>query len=199
VLAPYVSKRVETGVKVDWGTFTTTASLFRITQPATGADPITNIFSASGEQRNQGFEFNFFGAVTPGVRLLGGVTLIDDRLTKTNSPLTEGNRPYGVPDVQANLGAEWDTPFVRNLTLTGRVIYTASQFVNQTNTQSIPEWTRVDLGARYVWERPGGKPITLRADVINVANKNYWAAYSFSTSLVQNPARTFLLSAAIDF
>lgn len=186
VLPPYISKQVETGVKVDWGTFTTTADVFRITQPATFVDTVTNIFSSGGEQRNQGFEFKFFGVVTPGVRLLGGVALIDGRLTKTSSPLTQGNRPYGVPDVQANLGAEWDTPFVRNLTLTGRVIYTSSQFVNQLNTQSIPEWTRVDLGARYVWERPGAKPVTFRADVINVANRSYWAAYSFSTSLVQS-------------
>ncbi|WP_179284160.1 TonB-dependent receptor [Bordetella genomosp. 10] len=201
VLPPYVSKQYETGVKVDWGRFTTTASVFQITQPSGSVSPTTNIYSANGEQRNRGVELNVFGEVTSGVRLLGGVAFTDARLTRTTSSLTQGNKAAGVPDVQANLSGEWDLPFIRGLTLTGRVVYTSSQYVDSTNQeqQSIPAWTRFDLGARYVWERPGGKPITFRADVINVANRNYWAAYTFNSNLVTGAPRTIMLSATYEF
>ncbi len=35
------------------------------------------------------------------------------------------------------------------LTLTGRVIYTASQYYDLANSQKIPDWTTLDLGLRY--------------------------------------------------
>ncbi|OWK22872.1 hypothetical protein AJ87_37945 [Rhizobium yanglingense] len=81
--------------------------------------------------------------------MLGGVTFIHGELTKTNSATTQGNTPIGVPSVQVNVGAEWDTPFLPGLTLAGNVIHTDEQFVNTANTQKIPSWTRLDLGARY--------------------------------------------------
>ena len=74
--------------------------------------------------------------------------------------------------MNVNVGAEWDTWFVPGLTVTGRVIYTSGQFVNAANTLSIPEWTRLDLGARYTFTSPwNGKPIMVRFAVENVFNR----------------------------
>jgi iron complex outermembrane receptor protein len=84
------------------------------------------------------------------------------------------------------------------LTLTGRVIYTSSQYYDQANTQKLPDWTRFDLGARYTFERENGKPVTIRADVLNVAGKDYWAQAS-NYGLALGTPRTFLLSATFDF
>ena len=53
-----------------------------------------------------------------------------------------------MPDVQLNLGAEWDAPFLRGLTFAGRAIYTSLQYLDTANTQSIPSWTRFDAGVR---------------------------------------------------
>ena len=129
VFAPFQSKQAEVGLKVNFGRITTTASLFEITQPsvlsvagAPGALPSQQL---AGEQRNRGFEFNVFGEVTPDLRLLGGVAFIDGRLTKTAGGLQDGNKAVGVGDVQLNVGAEYDLPFARGVTVTGRVIYTA--------------------------------------------------------------------------
>ncbi|HEY0296266.1 MAG TPA: TonB-dependent receptor [Bordetella sp.] len=198
-LPPYVSRQYEIGTKVDWGKVTTTLSLFQIKQPSGSADPLTNIYSANGEQRNRGIELQAFGEAAQGVRLLGGIALTDARLTQTNSPATQGNRPYGVPDVQANLGVEWDTPFVQNLTLTGNAVYTSSQYIDATNQQKIPSWIRFDVGARYVWQRENGKPITFRAQILNVTNRRYWSSYSFTNSLAEGAPRTVMLSAQFDF
>ncbi len=118
--------------------------------------------------------------------------------TKTGDA-NEGNRAVGVPVTTLNLGAEWDTPFVRFLTLTGRVIYTSKQYVDAANTQRIPGWTRLDLGARYAWFRPGAKdPIVFRFAVENVLNKNYWQGASQGFLSMGLP-RTFLLSTSFSF
>ena len=103
--------------------------------------------------------------------------------------------------VNVNLYGEWDTPFVRDLTLTGKVIYTSKQFADVANTQVLPAWTRVDLGARYTFASPwNGKPIVVRANIENVFNEAYWQAYrtvSSATSL--GAPRTYLMSTTFNF
>lgn len=197
VLAPYFSKQKEAGVKVDLGMLAATISLFEITKPSgqLGAD---NVYRADQEQRNRGVEFTVFGEVQPGIRVLGGVTLIDAELTKTNTPANLGKTPIGVPEVQANLSAEWDTPFAPGLTLVANTIYTGHQYLNGANTQVVPAWTRLDLGARYN-TRINNRPVTVRALVQNVFDTNYWAGVASFSALAQGAPRTLLLSMATDF
>ncbi len=103
--------------------------------------------------------------------------------------------------INVNFGAEWDTPFVRDLTLTGRVVYTSKQYANDANTQELPSWTRVDIGARYTMTSPwNGKPIVFRANVENVFNEGYWTAYRTVSSAVSLGApRTYLASTTFNF
>jgi iron complex outermembrane receptor protein len=104
-----------------------------------------------------------------------------------------------VPAVQLNLGAEWDAPFLRGLTFSSRVIYTSLQYLDAANTQSIPDWTRLDAGVRYTFERKDGKPISVRFNVENLFDTNYWAAASSSFGLSMGAPRTFLVSLASEF
>lgn len=197
VLPPYVSKQREIGVKVDWGNATTTLSAFEITQPSGTASSLSGVFSADGEKRNRGLEFNAFGQVADDIRILGGAMLIDGTLTKTANGAFNGKTAPGVPEMRLNLGGEWDTPFIRGLTLSGRVIHTSSQYVDNANLQSIGSWTRFDLGARYRLET-AGTPITIRFNVDNVFDKSYWEnSDGFSASAAA--PRTFLLSTTFDF
>jgi iron complex outermembrane receptor protein len=198
VLAPFVSKQIETGVKVDWSRIITTLSFFEITQPSGLANAATNTYTQDGQQRNRGIELNAAGEVIDTVRVLGGITLLDGRLTRTANRAFDGNKAPGVPDVQLNIGGEWDTPFLRGLTLSGRAIYTAAQYYDNANLQQIPDWVRFDLGARYTFDLRG-KPVTIRANVINVANNGYWAAATPVFGLVLGTPRTYLLSTTFDF
>ncbi|RWH94060.1 MAG: TonB-dependent siderophore receptor [Mesorhizobium sp.] len=199
-LAPYRSRQIEIGTKIDLGRLAVTVSAFQIEKPfgqleTRGSDLV---FVEGGEQRNRGLEFNVFGEVTPGVRLLGGVTLLEGELTKTNSAATRGNTPIGVPSVQFNLGAEWDTPFLQGLTLAANVIHTGSQYVDTANTQEIPSWTRLDLGARYHTEIQD-RPVTFRAAVENVFDDDYWAGVASYGTLAQGAPLTVKLSMTTDF
>ncbi|HMN79865.1 MAG TPA: TonB-dependent receptor [Burkholderiaceae bacterium] len=203
VLKPFVAKQSETGVKVDWGRFTTTASLFQITQRnliTVNTAPLPSQLP-NGQTRNRGLELNTFGEVTRGVRVLGGIMLIDPKLAKTQDGLADGNTAVGIPKIQANLSAEWDIPTMQGATLPGRVIHPGSQVVNTANSYSIPAWTRLDIGARYALRTSlTSKPVVLRLAVENVFNKNAWiGAAQADNQLYLLAPRTLLLSATMAF
>ena len=197
--APQKTQQLELGAKLDLGKFATTLSLFQIDQPFGVTNPSTGLFSVGGTQRNKGLEWMFFGEPFEGVRPLGGITLLDARQLDTGSNLTNGLKATGVPDVQLNLGAEWDASFLHGLTFSGRIIYTSLQYLDAANTQSIPSWTRFDAGVRYVFERKDGKPVALRFNVENLFDLNYWASANSNLGLAMGAPRTFLLSLSADF
>ena len=200
VLPPYRTRQYEAGIKVDWGRITTTASAFDITKPFQIANTATNILAQGGENRNRGVELNVFGELTPGTRLLGGVMFIDARQAKTQGGTFDGYRSFQIPDTQLNLGAEWDVPFVRGLTLTGRAIYTGTFFADQANTIPVPDWTRFDTGIRYTFVGPWrNKPVVVRFNVDNVFNANYWAGANTNRYLYLGMPRTYLLSTTFTF
>lgn len=199
IFAPIKTKQVEAGVKVDFGSVTTTLGLFQIKQPAgltTFSDGVTR-YDVSGEQRNRGVELNAFGELAPGVRLLGGVTYIQPKMTRTASADTEGNSAVGVPRWMANIGMEWDPSFAPGVTLSARALSTSWQYQNLENTRRIPGWTRWDLGVRYA-TRAFDHPVTLRATVNNVFGKDYWSSASEGYLRLGSP-RSVMLSASVDF
>lgn len=197
IFPPAKSKQVEAGVKVDLGKLTTTISVFRIERPNTFIDPATLVYGLNGEQRNTGLELNVFGEPLAGVRVLGGLMLLDAELTKTRGGINEGNTAIGVAKMNVNVGTEWDVGYVAGLTLTARAIHTGDQYINEANTLEIPDWTRFDIGSRYAF-KTHGKTVTLRANIENVFDKGYWSTAS-STGLTFGTPRTALLSATLDF
>jgi len=203
VFPPFKSTQYEAGVKVDWGKLTTTASLFQISQPSLITNVASNTQVLGGEQVNQGLELNVFGEVVPGVRFVGGAMFFNPVLSKTQGGLTDGWIAPNTPTTQLNFAGEWDTPFVRGLTLTGRVIYTGSQYIDTTfPRRSLPEWTRLDIGARYVMDRAAsltGQPIGIRFGIENLLDANYWAGSSGATRLNLGAPRTFRVALTADF
>ncbi|KPX08675.1 TonB-dependent siderophore receptor [Pseudomonas syringae pv. coryli] len=202
IFPPFVSRQVEVGAKYDLGSFAFTASVFRIKQPAYETNTTSRVFGPNGKRRNDGVELTMFGEPMKGFRLLGGVMYIDSELTNTVNGTFDGNRAPATPKYNVNLGAEWDVPGVNGLTLTGRGIYTGSQYLDQANSKSIDSSERFDVGARYAF-KVDQKDITLRANVENVMNKYYWSSAGASDDsepgLTLSTPRTYLLSATIGF
>ncbi len=198
VLAPFKSKQQEAGVKVDWGTITTTAAVFQIMRPSL----ITNALNErvyDGQQRNRGVEFNAYGLIAPGLRGLASVSYIKPELTNPAVAAQRGNDAAGIPNWTASAGLDWDTPWVYGLSLNGRVIYTGGSYLTTANlpNQRFSDWTRLDIGARYTTTALTGKPVTFRANIENVTGENYWIT-SGGFQTVGNP-RTYIVSAAFDF
>lgn len=199
VFEPYVTRQKEVGLKYDGGRVGGSVAFFTTDMPS--AYVSSGVYGVFGEQRNRGLEFNVFGEPVKGLRVLGGLTLLDAKYLSSKGNTSDGHRVVGVPRSQANLGAEWDVPGVQGLALNARAVYTGAQYANAANTLRVPSWTRVDVGARYLME-VGGKLLTLNARVDNVANRNYWASvggYGTNGYLVLGAPRTFTFSASMDF
>ena len=199
VFAPYKSRQKELGLKYDGGKVGGSLAVFSTNKPNTVTE--NNVTSLNGEQRNRGIELSAFGTPMRGVKLLGGITLLDAKQTHTQGGTNDGKDAVGVPRTQANLGTELDVPGVQGLSVNARAVYTGAQYATSANNLQIGAWTRYDLGARYLMN-VGQRVVTVRARVDNVLNKNYWSAVThtdFSDYLVQSTPRTFTLSASVDF
>lgn len=199
VFAPYVSRQKEVGVKFDSGKLGITAAAFTTSQPSAFIQD--RRFGLYGEQRNRGLELTVFGTPARGVRLLGGVTVLDAEQRKNAGGANEGNDAIGVPGTQVNLGAEWDVPGVQGLSLNARGLHTSTQYADAANTQKLPSWSRLDIGANYT-TRFMDRALTLRARIDNLTDKNYWASaggYPGFGYLVLGAPRSVVVSATVDF
>lgn len=196
VFAPYKARQNEVGVKLEHGGLIGTLALFQVTKPS--GQLTGTVYAVDAEQRNRGLEFNVSGQAAAGVRLMGGLTLLDAELTRTNSAATQGKRPVGVPSHQANLGLEWDQSWMHGLTLTGALTHTGKQYADAANTRRLPAWTRVDLGLRYA-TKVSGLNTTLRANLLNAFDREYWAGAASWGGIAQGAPRTLAVSATVDF
>lgn len=201
VLSPFRAEQAEIGAKYDAGSYGGTLSVFHTTLPSAFFDPDTALYSDGGEQENKGVELTVYGEPVVGLRLIGGATWLDAEINRSLTAANAGKSAIGVPDFQANLNVEWDVPMVSGLTVEGRAVHTGAQPANATNTLELESWTRFDAGVRYAFVA-GDKPVTLRARVENVADKDQWVAvggYPGSNYLTLGAPRTLRLSVSTEF
>jgi iron complex outermembrane receptor protein len=202
IFPPFISRQVEVGAKYDFGPVAVTASVFRIKQPAYETNATTRTFGPNGKRENSGAELSVFGEPLKGFRVLGGVMYIDSKLKGTTNGTFDGNRAPATPEYNVNLGAEWDLPGLQGVTLTGRSIYSSSQYLDQANSKEIDAWERFDVGMRYAF-KVDDKAVTLRANIENVADKRYWSSAGASDDsepgLTLATPRTYLFSATVGF
>lgn len=204
IFAPYRTTQYEVGAKWQIRRLTATLALYRTTQPngysittPTPTRPTATTFVVDGRQRNQGIELSFNGEPADWLRVIGGGTITDATLRRTAGGLTDGNDAIGVPDYQVNLGLEVVPPFLRAATLTGRVVQTGRQYLDATNLQRLDDWTRFDLGLRYILVADE-HPVTLRVSAENVDNRRYWTS-AFGGYLLQGQPRTVKASITVEY
>ena len=193
-LSPYKSRQVEAGVKADFGKVGATLAVFQI-ERASGVT-VNGVFSRDGRQENRGVELSVFGEVQRGLRLYGGLSVVDAKLKKTSVTAHNGNTAPDVPDYALVATADWDIPGVPGLALLGGVTRNGKQYYANDNLVTVPAWTRLDAGLRYT-TRIQGKQTVFRFNVENLADKNYF--FSDRGDLNLAPPRTFFISASVDF
>lgn len=158
------------------GRFSAGVAFFQTSMPYGMTEPYgdtgESIYTQSGKQRNRGMELTFNGEILRGLRFNGGLTLIDAKQVHTAGGEYNGKTVIGVPNYTINGNLEYDVPFVKGLTLVGRVVSTGKQQFNNVNSAHLPAWSRFDLGARYTFWcitnllQHGLKSITLETNVI---------------------------------
>ncbi|MGY0554050.1 TonB-dependent receptor [Vreelandella sp. 2A-K22] len=198
--SPSKTQQIEAGIKLDHGDFGGSVSAFEIRQPSTitlpGSTDGAFISTQDGEQRNRGVEINVFGQPTSTLKLLGGIAYLQPTLTETQDGVNDGNQAPGTSRWLGNVSVEWDTP-ISGLTLNSRVVRSSSQYIDASNTQEIPGWTRWDVGAGYQFEN---HPITVRANINNLLDKDYWESANGSGGRLRlSEPRSVILSATMEF
>lgn len=189
VMPPMVSRQREIGVKASVGEMLLTAAVFDI-EKAYEYTNSQNVYTQSGRQHHRGFEFGATGRVLDALTIVGGVTLLD---TDIKGGEADGNEPMNVAEVLAKLYAEYELPFVPALSATGGIYYTGRQWADDANTDRLPGFTTLDLGLRYAL-KVGAQPVTLRLNVNNVTDKQYW----LNSYYVGSP-RSIAFSAQVQF
>ena len=200
VFAPYESTQYEVGAKYDVGRFSAGVAFYQTSMPygvvETDGNTSQLIYTQNGRERNRGMELTFNGEILRGLRFNGGLTLIDAKQMRAADDANNGKTVIGVPNYTINGNLEYDVPFVKGLTLVGRVISTGKQQFNNANTTHLPAWSRFDLGARYTF-LVRGKALTTRFEVDNVGNQRYWASV-YQSNLIMGDPETFKFSVTAD-
>ena len=192
-LAPIVSEQYEIGAKAELGGALFTVALFDIEKPNTYTNA-ANFFVQDGMQHNKGLEFGITGHVSPALTLVGGVTLLDPVVEGAANAANDGNRPVDVARHLAKLYGEYAIFGVPGLTLTGGAFYTGKQYTDEANDNTIPSFTTFDLGGRYRMALGDERALTLRANLSNLTDEEYW----LSSHYLGAP-RTLKLSAQLEF
>jgi len=202
VFEPARTKQIELGAKVDLGRMLASVAVFELRQPnavtVPGSAPSTYVYRMDGEQRNRGVEFSTVGEPVPGLRVITGATWLQAKQRRTEGGANDGRDAIAAPRWFGNLGLDWDVPFARGLSLSTRVLATSAQYMDTTNTLQLPGWGRWDLGARYVVDVLE-RPVTLRANVINVTDRDVWESSGGSAGILVGAPRTWTVSATVAF
>jgi iron complex outermembrane receptor protein len=187
-LPPFFSNQIEFGAKGHFERWIGTLALYRISQANGVEDVSTNppTFTQDGRQINKGVELSFAGDLTHSLHALLSASFINPRQLSTHDPSTEGKSPSTIPGATERVNLSWDVPHLKRLNLNCNLMQNGSAAFNAVNTYRVPSWTRLDLGARYSFGEE--KPLTIRAEVENVANNRYWAS-AFSGGLVPSGPR----------
>ena len=99
---------------------------------------------------------------------------------------------YGAGKPVIGILGEYDA--LPGLALTGGTYYTGKQYSDEANQHSLPSFTTFDAGARYRAQLSSDNTLTLRTNISNLANKEYW----LSSHYLGAP-RTLTFSAQLEF
>ncbi|WP_341774463.1 TonB-dependent receptor [Burkholderia gladioli] len=175
-MSPYRDHQIEIGAKYAVSdSLLLSLAAFRMTRPLASTGAADNLFSVIGSQRNTGVELFAQGDALPSLSVFGGVTYIDAKLLDTGVPSTNDQLVVGVPKLKADLAADFHPAFAHGLALTGAVHVESRRAATNTNNSFAAGYATFDLGLRYS-DRFWGHHDTLRFQVVNLTNKDYYAS-----------------------
>lgn len=160
-----------------------TASVFDIRQQNVKSPSATPyLYVQQGEVRSTGAEFEARGNITDSLELIGALTFLDTRVSKSTDATIIGNRPQAVPDFFGSMWANYTFKSgpVTGLTLGGGVRHVGSTFGDDANTLRTPAYTVADLALKYELENltRNLKGMTLTLNVNNLFDKEYYSSCS---------------------
>ena len=193
--APIESKQSEMGVKTEHQLWNATASLFRIDRGAQYTNA-ANYYVMDGETRYQGLELNSVVQAAKNVSIEGGIMLLDTEL-RDAAPGYSGKRAVGAPKRQASMQVTYRPALLSGLALHAGTQYLGALALDAGNVHTLSSYALFDAGLSYR-ARMAGHMVSLRLNVTNLANRQYWTYYQENYLNVGAP-RTASLNVRVDY
>jgi catecholate siderophore receptor len=168
-LPPEQNEAFEAGVKYEvfGGNLSVNAAAFQITKTNARSQNTDGTFSATGTVRVKGVRTGVTGRITPEWQVFGGYAYLDGRIIDGIGAGTSGNVPLNTPRDSATL---WTTyTFKETYEIGGGATYIGYRYANNTNSVSVPDFTRLDMTAAY--RQP---TYDVRVNIFNLTNVMYY-------------------------
>lgn len=155
------------------------AGIFDLKKPYFAFNP-ANVYEVAGSVENRGLELSLSGPITDRLSVAAGAYFLRPRLTGDSVAAAEGRLPVGLPSRLVQASVDWRLPWVRGLSLDGRLSNQGRVPATVNNDVFVPSRILLSLGGRYRFTA-SGKDLTLRISVSNVGNVRGWAAVAPGT------------------
>jgi catecholate siderophore receptor len=168
-LPPETNEAYEVGGKWDvlQDQLDLTAAAFQITQHNSRSRNSDNTYSPNGTIRVQGFRLGAAGRLTPRLSVYGGYSHLDAEIVDPIAAGTRGMTPANTPRDSATLWGAYELG--HGVEVGGGALYLGQRFLNNTDTVSVPGYTRWD--ATLAWKRPHYE---VRLNVFNLTDARYY-------------------------
>ncbi len=189
--APPAIRTVQKDAGVRWKigkSVTAIAGVFDISKPFFNLD-VTDRFRQLGTVRHRGIEFSVAGKIAPGLNMVLGNLLIDQKLS-------DGSKPIGATPRRTILSLNYRLPKNPAWSFDYYFESTSDRRANAAGTLKIPARAIVNLGLRYRL-KVSDRPVLIRALVNNVTNTFGWNVGE-SGGFNPNGTRRFTLSISAD-
>jgi iron complex outermembrane recepter protein len=189
--APPAIRTVQKDAGVRWkigAAVTAVAGVFDVSKPFFENDA-AGVFVRTRDIRHRGIEFSLTGKVAPGLNMVLGNLLIDQKLST-------GLRPRGATARKTILSLNYRLPKNPAWSFDYYFESTSSRNANRSNTLAIPSRAIVNVGARYRM-KVADRPVLVRALVGNVTNTFGWNVGE-NGGFTPNGTRRFTLSLSTD-
>ena len=173
------------------------AGVFQVEKPYFNINA-ANVYGALGSVRHRGVELSLAGKLTDSISVVGGVILIQPRLS--GDPIDRGvvgAIPPGPRPRFGLLSITYQPPSWGDFALDTQIYNASGKTAHSDNLVSTRDWTEVNLGARYgfkIW----GASASLRAQAQNITNRFVWDVDGGGNFFPRSPQR-YMLSLAADF
>lgn len=148
-----------------------------------------------GEVRSRGVELEAQGYFTPSISYLAALTLLDMEITDDIDETIVGNTPNIIAENQASFMVGWEPQAVEGLMLRGGMRYYGSSWVDNQNTEKVPEVALFDAGARYDF----ASGWTANLDITNIADHDYITSCQTAYWCYQGEGRRYALALRRNF
>ena len=201
-LAPSTSKQREIGIKYNFENIFTTLAYFDIdTESLIDKELDNGLYHrvADGRDNYKGWEWTVNGQPADKWTVTGGLLYMNGKREKTNGGTADGKFINGAAKWSGVIGATYAPNEQWNII--SRLNWVGEAFIDNskspTGATRIPSYAVLDLGVDYSTVI-SDVPVTFKAMVYNVTNRDYWIGRGSSTTFGLSMPRTFMLSATVE-